>query len=175
MPEGLHVAIAFISEIMIREQYLELETGIVSLQYAVPKNKKEKPFFLMYQILVTQLAHFLLHGNPVCQTDGTTKICIIMETSMFLSMSYKTMRVPLDELFTLGQPNSLTLLPQCGFEILNLTLGKNIISIKASLAVRISTSYRSTTCTCILPLVFPTIPLERCRFVKERKGGTDLY
>ena len=96
---------------------------------------------------------------------------------MFLSMSYKTMRIPLDELFTLSQPNSLTFLTQCGFEILNLTLGKNIISIKASLAVRSSTSYRSirTTCTCILPLLFPTIPLEICRFVKERKGGTDLY
>ena len=43
---------------------------------------------------------------------------------MFLSMSYKTMRVPLDELITLSQPNSQTFLPQCGFEILNLTFGQ---------------------------------------------------
>ena len=49
MPEGL--AIAFNSEFMIRDQYLEQEeTDIVSLQYAVPKNTKEKHFFLMYQI-----------------------------------------------------------------------------------------------------------------------------
>ena len=49
VPEGL--AIAFYSDFMTRDQYLEQEeTGMVSLQYAVPKNIKEKHFFLMYQI-----------------------------------------------------------------------------------------------------------------------------
>ena len=43
VPEGL--AIAFNNEFMTREQYLEQDTGMVSLQYAMPKNKKENPFF----------------------------------------------------------------------------------------------------------------------------------
>ena len=48
MPEGL--AIAFYSDFMTRDQYLEQDTGMVSLQYTVPKNTKEKHYFLKYQI-----------------------------------------------------------------------------------------------------------------------------
>ena len=96
----------------------------------------------------------------------------VLEHRLAIGSSYKTdssKRVPLDELFTLGQPNTLTFLPQFGFEISNLTLGKNIISIKASLAVRSSTSYSSTNYRSNnpLPLFFPTIPLERCRLNVE--------
>ena len=96
----------------------------------------------------------------------------VLEHRLAIGSSYKTdssMRVPFDELFTLGQPNSLTFLPQFGFEISNLTLGKNIISIKASLAVRSNTNCRSTNYRSNnpLPLFFPTIPLERCRLNVE--------